>query len=91
MGPIRYRLPNHVDPYLTVICHLAYLIRMGIQWKLKKAKRAESVDQVVEILQEINEVILTSKDKNITKWTNLTKEQESLVKLFKLNELIPRY
>ena len=91
MRPIRYRLPNHVDPYLTVVCHLAYLIRMGIQWKLKKAKRTESVDQVIVTLQEINEVILTSKDKNITKWTNLNREQESLVKLFKLNTLIPRY
>lgn len=91
MRPIRYRLPNHVDPYLTVVCHLAYLIRMGIQWKLKKARRMESVDQVIETLREINEVILTSKDKNITKWTNLTREQESLVKLFKLNEVIPRY
>jgi len=91
LGPIRYRLSNHVDPYLTVICHLAYLIRVGIKWKLKEAKRPESVDEEIEILREIYDVTLTSKDKHITRWSNLTKKQEQLVKALKLMNLIPRY
>lgn len=91
LGPIRYRLSNHVDPYLTVICHLAYLIRVGIKWKLKEAKRPESVDEAIEILREIYDVTLTNKQKHITRWSNLTKKQEQLVKALDLTTLIPRY
>jgi transposase len=42
MGPIRYRLWNRVDAYLTVVNHLAYLLRAAARWRLLSAGRRES-------------------------------------------------
>jgi hypothetical protein len=88
MSPIRYRLPNHVEPYLTVVCYLAYLERAAISWMLRKARREESVDQAIEVLRGIQEIILVRKGKRIPRWTNLSKTQRALVKVFGLEDLI---
>lgn len=70
------------SPYLTVVCHLAYLVRISIAWMLKKAKREESVDQAVEVLRGIYEVNLTKKGVLIPRWTRMSKQQEQLVKFW---------
>ena len=88
MGPIRYRLANHVEPYLTVVCHLSYLERTIINWKLRLAKREESVDQAVTALKGIHEVRLMRKGVCFPRWTRLTKQQNELVDIFDLRNLV---
>lgn len=88
MSPIRYRLPNHVEPYLTVVCFLAYLERAAISWMLRKSRRKESIDQAIEIFKDIQEINLVRKGKRIPRWTNLSKKQTALVKVFGLDDLI---
>ena len=88
MGPIRYRVPNHVEPYLTVVCHLAYLIRTAINWSLRTEKREESIDQTVDELKKIYEVRLTRKGVSFPRWTRLSEQQRELVNLFDLKGLI---
>ena len=88
LGPIRYRLPNHVEPYLTVVCHLSYLERTIINWKLRMKKREESVDQAITALKGIHEVRLMRKGVCFPRWTRLTTQQKELVKLFDLSSLI---
>lgn len=91
LGPIRYRMPDHVEPYLTVACHLAYLIRAGIAWKLRKARRPESVDQVISALREIHEVNLTTRNGVISRWTRLSKHQRKLVLALGMKKLVNSY
>lgn len=88
LSPIRYRLPNHVEPYLTVICYLAYLERSAISWMLRKSKREESVDEAIELLKGIQLVNLVRRGKRIPRWTNLSKKQLVLVKVFGLEQLV---
>jgi hypothetical protein len=91
LSPVRYRLPNHVEPYLTVVCHLAYLVRAAAAWKLREAKRPESVDQAIDALKAINEVTVSSKGRSIALWTRMTKQQEQLVKAFGLQDSFNSY
>jgi transposase len=87
MGPIRYRLANHVEPYLTVVCHLSYLERTTINWLLRRKKRLESVDQAVTALRGISEVRLLRKGVSFPRWTRLSEQQEELVNLFDISDL----
>ena len=91
MGPIRYRLWNRVDAYLTVVNHLAYLLRAAARWRLLSAGRRESVDEAIEMLRGIYEVSAVSGGQKIRQWGPLTRESMKLVKDLGLEELIHSY
>ncbi len=91
MEPIRYRLWNRVDAYLTVVNHLAYLLRAAARWRLLSAGRRESVDEAIEMLKGIYEVSVVSNGKAVRQLGPLTKESTKLVKDIGLEELIPSY
>ncbi len=88
MQPIRYRLFHHVDTYLTVICHLAYLLRAGLRWRLKEAGRRESTEEALEILREVYWVRERMGEGYLDRWGPLTKEKLGLIKALGLNDLV---
>ncbi|MEM4066849.1 MAG: hypothetical protein QXV17_08315 [Candidatus Micrarchaeaceae archaeon] len=56
MAPTRYNLWNRVDSYLTIVNHMAYLIRAAIKLRLDNANRKENVTDAIGILKEIYDV-----------------------------------
>ena len=91
IGPIRYRLWSRVDAYLTVVNHMAYLIRAAIRWRLRSSQRSGSVDDAIETLRGIYEISIV-RDGNVTRqWGPITKEKRKLIEDLGLTDLIPSY
>ncbi|MHB1916980.1 MAG: hypothetical protein ACYCPN_07215, partial [Thermoplasmata archaeon] len=88
MEPIRYRLFNQVDAYLTVVCHMAYLLRAGLRWRLKEAGRRESVEEALEMLREVYWVRERMGEGYLERWGPLTKEKVGLIKALGLKGLV---
>ena len=88
MQPIRYRLVHHVDAYLAVICHLAYLLRAGLRWRLKEAGQRESTEEALEMLREVYWVRERMGEGYLDRWGPLTKEKLGLIKALGLNDLV---
>ncbi|EQD69325.1 transposase IS4 family protein [mine drainage metagenome] len=91
MAPIRYRLWNRVDVYLSVICHEAYLIRAGIRQRLRKAGMTESVDDVIRSLGEVYMVKDLVEKGSVERWGPITKEKKDLIKALGIGDLITTY
>ncbi len=91
LGPIRYRLWNRVDAYLTVVNHMAYLIRAAIRWELRSMNRPESVDEAIDILKGIYEISMAQNGNTLRQWGPVTKKNRKLIEDLGLKDLIISY
>lgn len=88
MGPIQYRLLNHVDTWLTVVCHLSYLLRAGVRWRLKEAGRRESVEEALDMLREVYCVQDRARNGGLERWGPMSKEKTDPIKALGLKTLV---
>ena len=91
IAPIRYRLWNRVDAYLTVVNHMAYLIRAAIRWELKSMNMLESVDEAIDMLRGIYEVSMVQDGNTLRQWGPVTKKNRKLIEALGLKDLIVSY
>ena len=88
---LRSFVSSRVDAYLTVVNHLAYLLRAAARWRLLSAGRRESVDEAIEALRGIYLFGAISNGQTVRQWGPLTKENMKFVKDLGLEELIHSY
>ena len=80
-----------VDAYLTVVNHMAYLIRAAIRWELKSMNRPESADEAIGILRGIYEVSMVQNGNTIRRWGPVTKKNRKLIEYLGLKDMIVSY
>lgn len=87
IAPVRYQLPGRVEAYLSVICFSAYLLIAAINWKIETNRLPISYEELVERASKIHEVTMTSKGKQIHRWTVIENDLEKLLKPFNIRSL----
>lgn len=86
LGPIRYQKPERIDGYITVV-FLTYLLRMLIRFELKKMNLDLTMSELFDVMNKVNLVEMTFKDKVMRKVTRLNDIQKRIVKGFGMKNL----
>ena len=87
LSPVRYQLPGRIESYLSVVNFIAYEIIAGVLWKLRQNNTTVSYDELMTEADKIYEVQMTSKGKNVYRWTHMTKPVENLFKPYSIIDL----
>lgn len=88
LGPLRFRRPERIDAYLSVV-FVAYLLRSVAEFKLREHGFDGSVDDALCLMESWAEVEFTSGKETVRWRTKPSKAQQELIKLFRVNQVLP--
>jgi hypothetical protein len=79
-------LPGRVESYLSVVNFIAYELIAGVLWKLRTHNCDIGFEGLIDEAEKIYEVELTSRGKNVYRWTHMTDNTKKMFKPFEIND-----
>ncbi len=89
MSTVKHTLNHRVKCYI-LICFLSYYLFSYLNYKLKEAGITESVEQILEQLNEIEKTELKYGNQKQTRYLNLGSSQKEIIKKLDFSSLYPQ-
>lgn len=89
LEPVRHRKSFRVKAYIF-ICFLAHLLYRILEYRLKNAGVKESLEEVLERLNEVEKLILEHGIQSSTRYLNLGTFETEVLKKLKMQDICPK-